>query len=69
MGHEQRFSSHEDVKKWLGKWFAAKGRVIHKLPERWENVEQTIEHTLNKALFIVLSKKKTGIHTYTPGNL
>jgi len=44
MGHaltEQRFGSYEDVKKWLDKWFAAKGkdiywRGIHKLSERWE---------------------------------
>jgi len=39
---EQRFSSYEDVKKWLDEWFAAKGedfnwRGIHKFPsERWE---------------------------------
>jgi len=38
---EQHFDSYEDVKKWLDKWFAAKGkdfywRDIHKLPERWE---------------------------------
>ena len=37
---EQRFGSHEDVKKWLDEWFAAKGKDfycgIHKLPERWE---------------------------------
>ena len=38
---EQRFGSDEDVKKWLDKWFAAKGedfywRGIHKLPEKWE---------------------------------
>jgi hypothetical protein len=43
MGHalaEQRFSSYEDIKKWLNEWFAAKGEDyywhgIHKLPERW----------------------------------
>jgi len=39
---EQRFSSYEDVKKWLDEWFAAKGedfnwRDIHKFPsEIWE---------------------------------
>ena len=44
MGHalsEQRFNSHEEAKKWLDDWFAAKDgqffwRGIHKLPERWE---------------------------------
>lgn len=44
MGHalsEQRFDSHENAKKWLDDWLAAKNqqffwRGIHKLPERWE---------------------------------
>lgn len=44
MGHalsEQRFNSHEEAKKWIDDWFAAKDgqffwRGIHKLPERWE---------------------------------
>ena len=44
MGHalaEQRFTSYEDVKKWLDDWFGSKDhqfywRGIHKLPERWE---------------------------------
>ena len=44
MGHaltEQRFNSHEEAKKWLDDYFAAKDgqfywRGIHKLPERWE---------------------------------
>ena len=35
---EQCFGSCEDVKKWLDEWFAVKGRCIHKLPKRWENV-------------------------------
>ena len=38
---ERRFSSYEDVKKWLDAWFTAEGenyfwRDIHKLLERWE---------------------------------
>ncbi|CAK9803711.1 Mariner Mos1 transposase [Anthophora quadrimaculata] len=44
MGHalaKQRFTSHEDVRKWLDDWFASKEeqffwRGIHKLPERWQ---------------------------------
>ena len=31
---EQRFGSYEDVKKWLDEWFVAKGRGVHKLPEK-----------------------------------
>ena len=29
-------------------------RGIHKLHERWENVYQAMEHTLNKEIFIIL---------------
>ena len=44
MGHalaEQRFTSYENVRKWLDDWFASKEqqffwRGIHKLPDRWE---------------------------------
>lgn len=44
MGHalaEQRFTSYENVQKWLDDWIASKmqdffWRGIHKLPERWE---------------------------------
>lgn len=43
MGHalaEQRFTSYENLRKWLDEWFAKKEdffwRGIHKLPERWE---------------------------------
>lgn len=44
MGHglsEQRFTSYEDVRKWLDDWFASKDekfywRGIHALPERWQ---------------------------------
>ncbi|QQP57921.1 Transposase [Caligus rogercresseyi] len=37
---EQRFTSYEDVRKWIDDWFASKEqqffwRGIHKLPERW----------------------------------
>ncbi|EFN76169.1 Histone-lysine N-methyltransferase SETMAR, partial [Harpegnathos saltator] len=38
---EQRFTSYENVRKWLGDWFASKEqqffrRGIHKLSDRWE---------------------------------
>ncbi|EFN89644.1 Histone-lysine N-methyltransferase SETMAR, partial [Harpegnathos saltator] len=44
MGHalaEQRFASCENLRKWLGDWFASKEkqlswRGIHKLSDRWE---------------------------------
>ena len=44
MGHalaEQRFTSYENVQKWLDDWFASKEQQffwsgIHKLAERWE---------------------------------
>lgn len=40
---EQRFHSHEDTKKWIDSWIAAKDesffrRGIHMLPERWAKV-------------------------------
>ena len=62
MGHalaEQRFGSYEDVKKWLDEWFAAKGKiftgvVFTNCPKDRENVQQTMEHILNKALFVIL---------------
>lgn len=49
MGHalaEQRFTSYEDVRKWLSAWFDSKEeeffwRGIHKLPERWEKCVDT----------------------------
>ena len=53
---KQRFGSYEDVKKWLGEWFAAKRKIfidffyfISQISRRW-----AMEHTLNKALFIIL---------------
>ena len=44
MGHalaQQRFTSYEDVRKWLDDWFGSKEqqffwRGIHKLSDRWE---------------------------------
>ena len=38
---DQRFTSYENVRKWLDDWFASKERQffwhgIHQLPDRWE---------------------------------
>jgi hypothetical protein len=38
-----RFSSYEDIKKWLDSWIASKDdtffrRGIHQLPEQWEKI-------------------------------
>ena len=65
---EQRFDSYKDMKKWLDEWFAPNGkdfywRGIHKLPEGWENVQQAMEHTLKKALFIILLNLKCFLET------
>jgi len=40
---EQKFSSYEDIKKWIDLWIASKdadffGRGIRMLPERWKKV-------------------------------
>ena len=40
---EQRFSKHEDVKKWLDEWISAKPdnffyKGIHELPDKWQMV-------------------------------
>ena len=57
------------------KWGKFYCRGVHKLPERWENVQQAIEQTLNKTLFIILPnltcflRKRIVFHTCTPGNV
>ena len=56
---ERRFSSYEDVDKWLDECFAPKGEDfyrhgIHKLPERWEkHTTSNGAYTLVKAHFII----------------
>ena len=60
---EQPFDSYEDVKKSLEKWFAPKGSGIYKFTDVVftncskivENAQQMMEHTLNKAFFIILT--------------
>ena len=57
---EQRFGPHEDVKKngsmngsqQKGKIFT--GVIITNYPKDGENVQQTMEHTMNKTLFVIL---------------
>ena len=78
MGHalgEQRFRSYEDVKKWFDKWGEGEdftGVAFKNCPKYGENVQQAMEQTLNKALFIFLpnltcslKKKKSALHTCT----
>jgi len=59
MGHalaQQRFTSYEDVRKWLDDWFGSKEqkffwRDIHKLSKGGKNV--AMGNTSNKIFFII----------------
>ena len=53
---EQRFGSYEDVKKWLDESVAAEGEDFYwrNCLKHGRNVQQAMEPTLNKALFIIL---------------
>ena len=54
--HSEHAPSQDTYERWFrcfksfNQWFAAKG--IHKLPERWESVQQAMEYTLNKTLIV-----------------